>query len=663
MIRNRFVLTFIAMTLAGAAFSADKPAWTPAHSMKFRDIASVIPSPDGKLVLWTERWAVMTEDKSEYRTHIFLGKADGASRIQLTRGEKSADAPQFSADGQYIYFTSERSGKNNVYRIATLGGEAEQLTDWKGTLSSYAVSPDGKSIAFVGRDEDKDDEKRKKSKLDFKIINDTPRNASVWIAPLDGELPAKAKKLIDKPYHSGEIDWSPDGKKIAFVHRPRPEADHDRKADIAEVEIASGQVTELQSEAVAESSPRYSPDGRFIAFARANSTNRLAGNRIALLNLQTRESRVLSSTPDEQPQLIDWAPDSKSLILSEISGIRSVLMRLPVDGPPSTLFDPKRGTLAGARLNATGTHLGFTHETPDEPREAYVWKWSGDPVKVSAANSTIEIPALGKTEVVRWKSKDGREVEGLLTYPVGYQSGKKVPLILNIHGGPSGAFLETFTGAAGLYPIAAFAERGYAVLRPNPRGSTGYGTKVRQMVVQDWGGRDFEDLMTGVDHVIAMGVADPERMAVMGWSYGGYMTAWTVTQTNRFKAAAIGAGITNHVSMYGTEDIPTTYDDYFGGAPWDFKTVYLKSSPMEFVSKAQTPTLILHGEQDERVPVSQAYEFHRALERRNVPVKMIVYPRQPHGPREPKFLQHVAEQHLEWADKYLRDSAAASANR
>ncbi len=634
----------------------DIKEWTPVHSMKFREVSSPQPSPDGKLAIWTQREAVIAEEKSEYVTHVFIGKSDGSWRIQLTRGEKSATNPRFSANGQYVLFASERSGKNNVYRIDVTGGEAEQLTEWKGTLAAFELSPDGKQLAFAGRYEDKDEEKRTKSKLDFKIVNDKPKNSTLWLVALTGDLPEKPKKLVDKEYHSAELNWSPDGKKIAFVHRPRPDADNARLADIAEVEISTGAVRELAAESVTESSPHYSPDGRYLAFTKQSGARRVDAARIALLTRDTGAVRLLPATPDDNPMLIDWAADSRSVLFAEMRGTRVSIYRMPLDGPHKVVREEARGTLGpGAQLNSTATHLAFTRETPDQPREAYVWDLgSNQPVRVSDANSNIALPPLGRTDLVNWKSKDGRQVEGLLTYPVTYTAGQRVPLILNIHGGPSGVFTESFIGAAGLYPIAAFAQKGFAVLRPNPRGSAGYGAVVRQMVVEDWGGRDYEDLMAGVDHVIAMGVANPEKLAVMGWSYGGYMTAWTVTQTTRFKAAAIGAGITNHVSMYGTQDIPSVYADYFGGAPWEKRSVYLKSSPIEFVNRVKTPTLILHGERDDRVPVTQAYEFHRALEKQGVNVKMIVYPRTPHGPQEPKFVLHVSEQHLEWAENFLK---------
>ena len=241
-----------------------------------------------------------------------------------------------------------------------------------------------------------------------------------------------------------------------------------------------------------------------------------------------------------------------------------------------------------------------------------------------------------------------------MTYPAGYETGKKYPLMLVIHGGPAGFYTESFIGNRNVYPIATYASKGWAVLRANPRGSSGYGKKFRFANHNDWGGGDYEDLMSGVDHVIALGVADPERMAVMGWSYGGYMTSWVITHTHRFKAAAVGAGVTNLWSFTGTSDIPGFLPDYFDGQPWENFAAYREHSPMNHVQGVTTPTLILHGEADVRVPTSQGYELYNALKQQGVEAEMVVYPRTPHGPREPKFVLDIARRHVEWVEQHLK---------
>jgi len=624
--------------------------------MKVQAVADVVPSPDGKSAVYTQTRSLMDGEKSDALTHVFLW--DGKTQLQLTRGEKSATSPRFSPDGRFVYFLSERDGKPAVFRIAADGGEAERLTDMKAAASAYDLSPNGKWIAFVGREPDAGEERAKKEKRDFRVIDEAPKNAALFAVQAETDIEGKrtAKHIASGPYHVGAIEWSPDSRRIAFETRPTPDADNGRKADILEVEVETGNVRTIAATRATEGQPKYSPDGRYLAFVRtAEPLGVLTGARIVLYSLQNGQLRELPATHDESPALVDWAPDSKSIFFMEAKGTRSVVYAMSVDGPARPVYAPAKGTLGiVARMNTSGTHLGFARQSASEPVEAYMMPLTGgDPVRVSAANTNLQLAALGETKVIHWKSKDGREVEGLLTLPVGYERGRKVPLILNIHGGPAGAFNESFIGASGLYPIATFAAKGWAVLRPNPRGSSAYGRAFRASNLNDWGGGDYNDIISGVDHLIADGTVDPSRMAVMGWSYGGYMTNWVITRTGRFKAAASGAGLSNLPSMWGTNDIPSTLDDYFGGTWFEQPERYLKMSPLYHVKNASTPTLFLHGEADIRVPTSQGAEMYNALRRKSVETQMVVYPRTPHGPREPKFVLDIMRRHIDWVEKHF----------
>ncbi len=643
-------MRLLLLLIAAGLFAAD---WSPSLSMKLRTVSEVIPSPDGKAVIWLETRAVIEAEKSEMLTHLYYAQADGSGRRQLTQGDKGVSAPAWASDGKSIFFASDRSGKRNYFRLPVEGGEAEKLTDWKGVLGQYRNSPDGRFLAFAATEEDKDLEKRRKEKLDFRVIGEKPPRQGLWVLELK-EVGATAKSLMKGDFHVTSFDWSPDGKTIAVERRNTSEPNEAYSADVLEVDVATGTTRQIAATSAFESDPVYSPDGRYIALQRRMKKSSHDAERIALYARASGEIRELPATPNDNPQVAGWAPDSKSLVVFEPKGTRSAIYRLPVDGPLTNLYLPNAGLFTGVRMNDAGTHYGFPAQSLDKPVEAFVMASGGEPVQVSSANAGLDLPAVAKSEVITWKGKDGLSIEGILTYPLGYKAGTNAPLILNIHGGPSGVFAESFVGAGGLYPVATFASKGFAVLRPNPRGSTAYGAAFRNRVDQDWGGLDFQDIELGVNQVISMGVADPGKMCVMGWSYGGYMTAWTVTQTTRYKCAAIGAGITNHVSMYGTQDIPAVYEDYFGGPPWELPDIYKKSSPMNYIQNVRTPTLILHGENDPRVPPTQGYEFHTALKRRNVPVKMIVYPRTLHGPNEPKFTQNIMEQHLAWAEMYLK---------
>ena len=625
--------------------------------MKVKTVTAAVPSPDGRLAVWTETHPVMDAEKSESLTQVFLAHSDGSGRLQLTRGEKSANAPAFSADSASVFFASDRTGKRGIYRIPVDGGEAEQLVNWAGTLGNYAVSPNGKWIAFAAREPDTAEERAKREKLDFRVIDENPHNQSLWAIPVEPDAAGKRpfKKIVSGPYNVGAFDWSPDSRRIAYETRPTPDADDGRKSDIYEVEVETGVTRPVAVTSASESQPKYSPDGRYLAFIRSNeSAKRIDGSRIVLLTLAGLKSRELPASPDETPGLSGWV--GNRILFTEGRGTRSVVYAMPLDGPPAPLFQPTRGTFGpGLILNRAGTPAGLSMQAPDQPVEAYVTEVASmKPVRVSAANVDLPKQPIGETKVIHWKSsKDGKDIEGLLTLPANYQAGKKVPLILNIHGGPAGAFSETFIGASGLYPIAAFAARGWAVLRANPRGSTNYGLPFRSSNVDDWGSGDYADLMSGVDAAISMGVADPNKLAVMGWSYGGYMTNWVVTQTNRFKCAATGAGLSDLISMWGTNDIPTTLDDYFEGTWYEQPDRYIKMSPLAHIQNAKTPTLILHGEADIRVPTSQGYEMYTALKRLGTPVEMVVYPRTPHGPQEPKFVLDIMHRHLDWVSKHL----------
>jgi dipeptidyl aminopeptidase/acylaminoacyl peptidase len=644
--------------LAAAALAQPPTAWTPEFSMQVRTVGDVVPSPDGQLVAYTQTRAVAEAEKSEMDTQIFLAHADGSHRIQLTRGEKSASSPSFSPDGRFIYFSSERSGKPNLWRILADGGEAEMLSDWKGEIGPYRVSPDGKWLAFAGAEPPPDEEKQKKEKRDFHVVGENPKNHGLWVIPAEPDIHGKraARKIGNISAHVHDLDWSPDSLYIAVAHQPTPDADDWTRSDISEVTVETGAVRPVAVTPAAEASPHYSPDGRYLAFLRTTNPPRWAGaERIVLLQRQSGALRELPPTYDEQfGSLLGWTSDSSRVLFSESKGITRLLYTMPVDGPPQPLYRADRGTLQAGHVNTTGTAIGYTQESWDEAPEAFVLKFGASaPQRVSRANLDLPKLPLGETKRLTWKSTDGLEVEGLLSYPVGYESGKKVPLVLVIHGGPTGVFQDTFLGRYGLYPYAAFTARGYAVLRANPRGSGGYGRTFRFANMNDWGGKDFEDLMAGVDHVVSMGVADPHRLAVMGWSYGGFMTSWVITHTHRFKAASVGAGVTNLWSFTGTSDISGFLPDYFSDEPWNAFDGYQKHSPMSFVKGVTTPTLILHGEADVRVPISQGYELYNALKRQSVISEMVVYPRTPHGPKEPKFLLDIMQRNLDWVEKYI----------
>ena len=662
------ICVVVIAALAPAQQQPAKPkVWTPEAMLKLRQVTGVQPSPDGKRVLYAVREALMDGDQSEYLTQLFVANADGSDPVQLTSASKSSDKAQWSPDGSQIAFVSARAGKRDLWLIRPRGGEALQLTSVKTAVGSFEWAPDGKTIAFSALDgPTPDEEKASREKNDARVVDDNIKLSRLYV--VSAEEPARGKRearLLTKGALSvnggasrGGFDWAPDGKTIVIAHTKSPRPDDWGSGDLSLVEVATGSIKPLVNTPAAEFAPHFSPDGKTIAYLASDNPPTWGGTAVVhVIAAAGGSPRALAETFDRFGrfgELIGWAADGKRLYYTETRGTSLSINALPLDGQPEVIAHPE-GWLSGVHLNHARSAIGFTLEGTAKAAEAHISKVEKfEPVRISSANKELPDLPLGKTEVIRWKSTDGQEIEGLLTYPTGYEKGKKVPLLLVVHGGPMGVFTQTHIAAPSPYPIAAFASRGYAVLRANPRGSSGYGHKFRYANYGDWGVKDYQDLMTGVDHVVGLGVGDADRLGVMGWSYGGFMTSWTVTQTKRFKAASVGAGVTNLMSFTGTADIPGFLPDYFGGEFWDKPEVYRKHSAMFQVKGVTTPTLIQHGERDDRVPLSQGQEFYNALKRQNCPVKMVIYPRTPHGIEEPKLMADAMTRNLQWFEQYVK---------
>ena len=660
--------TALILVVLFASAAVAQTAWEPELQLKLKAVGSPRVSPDGKKVVYTVNEAVMTPDKSEFVTQIWLANLDTKQSLQLTYGDKSSTNPKWSPDGNWIAFTSNRKdNRNNLYLLNVSGGEAEPLTELKSAVSNFQWSPDSRSIAYTTPDpKTEEEEKNDKARNDFRWIDENIKMARLYLLSIQKDANGKreSKKLTTANYHVTDFDWSSDGSRIAYSHVKSPVANDWPSSDVSIIEIASGKISVLANSNAAESSPLYSPDGNSIAVIASDVPPRWAQSAvIQIFPASGGQPKSLVGSFDAQPGVAGWSSDSKRIYFSEPKGTGTQIYSLDVTANRIEEIKTTNAVYSALSLNRTGTTFGFVQQTSDTPPDVYIASVSNfSPVQVTKVNAGIKTPPVGRTEVITWKSKDGKDIEGLLTYPVGYQAGQKVPMVLNIHGGPAGVFLQTFIGGRGVYPLATFAARGYAILRPNPRGSSGYGTEFRRANTRDWGFGDYQDLMTGVDKVVEMGVADPDRLGVMGWSYGGFMTSWIVTQTQRFKAASAGAPVTNLMSFNGTADIPAFIPDYFGGQFWEIMDLYQKHSPIFNVKGVTTPTIIQHGEADVRVPISQGYEFYNALKVKGVPTRMLVLPRQPHGPTEPRMQLAAMKANLEWFEKYIGDKRETSRN-
>ncbi len=670
--RVNFALAFssvTALTLAPApghaqeTDAAEAPAddrWTPALSMRYHQVSGLAISPDGQQVAYVVREPLMEGEKSEYLSHIWVAAADGSRNVRFTRGEHSAGSPAFSPDGQWLAFSTARSDKNQIWVIPMAGGEARQVTDAKADVGQFRWSPAGDALAFVMRDPETDEEEKAgKEKRDVILVDQNFKFGHLYTAPFDPAATetAEAARVTEGDFHVTGFDWSPDGSQLVFAHQADPRINTGRlSGDIAVVSASGGDVAQLVTGRGIESSPRWSPDGSLIAYTSTGDQPEPIGLAdLYVVDPETGESRMLQETPNRSVSILGWSADSDEVFLNEFLGTTRHVIAVPVGGGAIRQVTEGAGVVGAAAMAAATGTLALTWQTTDEPAEVHVTGMGAfEPMRVSAVTSDAPRPPMGRTELLSWEAPDGTPVEGLLTYPVGHEDGTRVPLVLNVHGGPSGVFTQSFTGSPSIYMIQYFAQEGFAVLRPNPRGSTGYGKEFRYANFMDWGFGDLSDLMAGVDEVIDMGVAHPDSLLLMGWSYGGYMTSFAVTRTDRFRAASMGAGLPNLVSMVTTTDIGDYLVGHLGDEYFNDYETYEKHSAIYQIKNVTTPTQVIHGAQDLRVPFTQGQEFYNSLVRLGVDTEMIVYPRTPHGPTEPKFLMDVSERIVTWFEKYLR---------
>lgn len=640
--------------------------WSPAVSMQFKAVGGTALSPDGEWVAFTVREPLMEGEQSEYRTHIWMAAADGSGARQYTRGDESASSPAFTHDGTHLLFTSGRSGENQVWALPLVGGEAWQVTDAPEGVGSFALSPDGEHLAYTMSDAPSEEwEKAVEEKRDVIVADSDWRYTHLYMGHFGDAIQESAHQVTDGDFTVTGWDWSPDGTHIVFSHQSDTRINTGRlDGDLTVVDVmehdADGEHTfatrDLVTGGGVEGNPRVSPDGSRVAFVSTGDQPEPVGlGDIYVVDFQGGEPRMLHETHDRSGGLVDWTADNEAVWVLESIGTTRHMQRLPADGGAPEQMTTGDGVLGSPAVASAAGRMAFTWQTPDRPADVFVSplnSWA--PEAVTDLHAQIEVPEMGRTELLTWPSQDGRfEIEGLLTYPVGYQAGDRVPLVLNVHGGPAGVFSQSFTGGPSIYMIQTFAEQGYAVLRPNPRGSTGYGKDFRYANIKDWGFGDMDDLMAGVDHVVEMGVGDPDRLLLMGWSYGGYMTSFAVTRTDRFKAASMGAGLPNLISMTTTTDIGDYLVGHMDGEFWDDYDTYERHSAMYRIGNVTTPTQVIHGENDLRVPFTQGQEFYRALQRRGVPTEMLILPRTPHGPREPKLLMEVTPRILSWFEEHL----------
>ena len=644
--------------------------WTLEQQTRYPEITEVALSPDGRQVVYAVQEPLMTDERSEFITHLYLAPTGGGESLQLTYGQHSNRCPRWSPDGRYLAFLSTRSDRANLYVMHVAGGEAWALTGYEKTdITTLEWSPDGQSIAFLMPEPPSEEKEKSQKAKDDPILWDVDfAFTHLYRVPFSvgpRELP-EAKQITQGRFHLFNFDWLPDGQGLVIAYRPTPVDEDWPEGRLAIVpasveEGAKGYdldaMTDVALVADWSANPLVSPDGVWIACSTGELPSHWAfANRIVLYPTDGGEPRPLALAPDTQSSLLSWSSDGSQVYVFESEGVNSQVWALPTSGEPGRplTHSPLFKTALAAN---TADQIAFVGQDFDQPNAVYLLDAKTEGVQhiltPPLPPDWPDVP-LPRAEVIRWPAPDGLEIEGVVVYPLDYQPGQRYPLIVEVHGGPTGVFSRQFLGAALRYCDAiGLAERGFVILRTNPRGSSGYGKAFRFANYDDWGGGDYRDIMAGVDTLIERGIVDPDRMGIMGWSYGGYMTSWVITQTDRFKAACVGAGVTNLMSFNGTADIPGFVPDYFSAESWENLETYRAHSAMFQVKGVSTPTLIQHGEKDIRVPLSQGRELYNALKRQGVPVEMVIYPRQGHSVAEPRLRIDIRRRSVAWFERWI----------
>lgn len=590
-------------------------------------------SPDGKRIAYVLTKADL--ERSAYDSDVWIVDATGRNGRQLTRARGADFQPRWSPDGTRIAFLSDRDGKNEIHAIDPDGGEAQKLAGAATPIRAFEWSPDGKSIAFTRIDGvSPEEEKRAAEKDDARVVGEGKRHVHLFVGELSGAAP---RRLTGGDFTVGSFSWSPDGTTIAFDRATGTGFDDLYRTDIYTVNVATRDLKPLVVRPGLERFPTYSPDGEWIAFVTTGGVHDwLREHEVHVMPARGGPSRTVSEEYGRTPESIQWS--GGALWIEGPWNTTTQLYRVNADGSGWTDTTRYSGTTTDPHVHRE--RAAYVRQSLTEPPEVYA-----DGLRVTNHNAAYRDRTLGETRLVRWKNPvDGVEIEGLLTLPVGTQRGP-VPLVVFVHGGPASRFDQSYLGYLGqIYAPQVLAANGVAVLRPNPRGSGGYGATFRRANQNDWGGMDWLDVEAGVDQVIADRIADPQRLGMMGWSYGGYLTAWSLGRSDRLRAVSIGAAITDLVSFHGTSDIRDFIPHYFPAMPPDL----LRSrSPLWNLKKTKAKVLIQHGATDERVPLSQGTMLYRALDELGMDVKMIVYPRSGHGVREPKLRMDLMRRNVD----------------
>lgn len=642
---------------------------------RIKDVEDPQISPEGKWVAYTVETHKLKEDANEDR--VWMVPSAGGDAVPMTAEGVSSSHPRWSPDGKYLAFLSERGeGKQQVWILNRNGGEAQQLTSTIQDVEDFAWSPAGDKIVLVLRDPTPEEVEAAKDKEKGKGKESKPKGQRPWVIDrlqfkedeigyLDRRrthlyvcevASRKTVQVTSGDYDDSQPAWSPDGKFLAFASNRTPDADRNYNTDIWVVAADSTDqgktLRQITTNPGADDSPAWSPDGKWITFVSRIDVKALdyATKHLGVAPSSGGEEKVLTRALDRWVADPHFTPDGKSIVfILEDDGAQN-LASIPATGGEVTRLVGGRRMVSAFSGGKDGGVAALVSDL-QHPFEIYLLAGS-DLRRLTMTNDAVMAQIqLGEVEYVHFQSKDGTPVAGYLYKPPDYRPGKRYPTILRPHGGPVWAFYAEFNFEPHLY-----AANGYVVLTPNPRGSSGYGQKFSEAIYADWGNKDFEDEMAAVDYGVAQGLADAERLGVGGWSYGGIMTNYCITKSNRFKAAISGAGEVLYISNYGHDHYQKDWELEIG-LPWQNRALYEKLSPFNSVQNITAATLIVSGEIDWNVPVLNSEQLYQALKRLGRTTELVVYPGEYHEFTRPSHIKDRYERYLAWYGQYLKGEA------
>ncbi len=641
---------------------------------RLRTVGDPQVSPDGKWVAYTV--GTVDAEKDRRDTDLWMVSWDGGQQIRLTAtAESSESAPRWSPDNRYLAFLASRGDEeekkkgSQVWLLNRAGGEAEKLTDIKGGISDYAWSPDSRRLVLVVNDPDPNAEPEKKEgwkrKTKPPIVIDRyhfKQDREGYLGPLHRHLSLfdvetrKAEALTSGRFDEQSPAWSPDGKFVAFVSNRSADPDRNNDSNIFVIDAKAGaEPRQLTTFAGPDRGrPSWSPDGRLIAYVQGDETRYSAYNldKLAVVPAGGGQPRLLTSTLDRGVAgPFVWTADGRSLLFTVADDCIVYAARMAAAGGTVERITGGRRVVSGISPRGDGS-FALLAATAEEPGEVYALE-NGALRRLSHQNDALfnELQ-LGTTEGFSSRSKDGTEVHGLLVKPASFATGRKYPMLLLIHGGPNGQDEYSFG-----FDRQFFAAQGYVVISVNYRGSSGRGSAFQKAIYADWGGKEVVDLLGAVDRMIADGIADPDRLGIGGWSYGGILTDYTIASDTRFKAAVSGASSALQLSMYGVDQYIVQYENELG-VPWKTEELWLKLSyPFFHADRIKTPTLFLSGDRDFNVPTVGVEQMYQALKSLGVDTELIIYPGQFHGITVPSYVRDRLERYLAWYNKYLMPQA------